>query len=573
MESLRRMLGNIGAGLGKLNTTQKMLVACIAVIFVLLLVVVAQQSGRASRVSLMAGMPVEDQQRAAAALDRQGIVAEFVGGDLTVASGDERRARSVIAESNVLPSDKVLYFETLVQSQNWMNSRQVNEQNFNIALQNELARMIEDFKGIKSATVVIDAPEPQGLGKVVRQPKGGATIMTDSGQALSQEQVDAIASLIAGSKAGLTIENVKIIDAGVGGRVRRPTVDGESGIGTAFETASKVESQLVRKVEDLLGFIPGVTVAVTASVDVARSTSTTQSFLPEKQGTVALDKRTTETTTSTNETSSSAVPGVEANQTADITRSASGQGSRMESTEATTERENHVGSKTETIVDPKGKATAVAVSIGVPRSFVVGLLKKPAEAGAEAPKAPSDAEVLAKFDADVRPVVLGAITPQVRAMISHAGGKPEDMKRELEDSISVTLLPMDAPSVAIVQTAGVAGVLTGSGPLALGSGIVEKVALGGLSLVAMALMLVMVRKAGKRTDTPSAEELVGLPPALDAEADVMGEADEGETAMEGIEVDERQMQSEKVLEQVGDMVQKDPTVAAKLLQRWINVDE
>jgi flagellar biosynthesis/type III secretory pathway M-ring protein FliF/YscJ len=84
---------------------------------------------------------------------------------------------------------------------------------------------------------------------------------------------------------------------------------------------------------------------------------------------------------------------------------------------------------------------------------------------------------------------------------------------------------------------------------------------------------VMVRKAGKKTEIPSAEELVGVPPSLELQADVIGEADEGELAMEGIEVGDEQMQSKKLLETVSQMVESNPESAAKLLNRWIDVEE
>jgi len=90
---------------------------------------------------------------------------------------------------------------------------------------------------------------------------------------------------------------------------------------------------------------------------------------------------------------------------------------------------------------------------------------------------------------------------------------------------------------------------------------------------AVDLIVDMVKKAGKKTEMPTAEELVGLPPALETATDLIGEADEGETAMAGIEVDEGQMQNQKILEQVGEMVTKDPGSAARLLNRWIEIEQ
>jgi flagellar biosynthesis/type III secretory pathway M-ring protein FliF/YscJ len=67
--------------------------------------------------------------------------------------------------------------------------------------------------------------------------------------------------------------------------------------------------------------------------------------------------------------------------------------------------------------------------------------------------------------------------------------------------------------------------------------------------------------------------MVGLPPALDGEVDVVGEAEESEQAMTGIEVAPGQLETQKMLEQVTAMVEENPENVAKLLNRWIHTDD
>ena len=81
-----------------------------------------------------------------------------------------------------------------------------------------------------------------------------------------------------------------------------------------------------------------------------------------------------------------------------------------------------------------------------------------------------------------------------------------------------------------------------------------------------------VRRSAKRPELPTAEELVGLPPKLQTTSDMMGEADETDTPMAGIEVGEDEVAAQKMLEQVGEMVKQSPDSAAKLLNRWIAVE-
>ena len=112
------------------------------------------------------------------------------------------------------------------------------------------------------------------------------------------------------------------------------------------------------------------------------------------------------------------------------------------------------------------------------------------------------------------------------------------------------------------------GMLTGL----VGTGIVKTIALGGLAVVALGLMLVMVRKASKGAALPTAEELVGIPPALEPNSDVVGEADESETAMTGIEVDPERLRTGKMLEEVGQLVKSNPSAAASVFSRWLSSD-
>jgi hypothetical protein len=108
---------------------------------------------------------------------------------------------------------------------------------------------------------------------------------------------------------------------------------------------------------------------------------------------------------------------------------------------------------------------------------------------------------------------------------------------------------------------------------AVESGLVKTVALGVLALVALGLMFTMVRKAGKATPLPTAEELVGIPPALEPASDIVGEADETDAPMMGIEVDENELKTNKMLEEIGELVQGNPQTAATVFNRWLTTEE
>ncbi len=101
------------------------------------------------------------------------------------------------------------------------------------------------------------------------------------------------------------------------------------------------------------------------------------------------------------------------------------------------------------------------------------------------------------------------------------------------------------------------------------SGLFKQVMLGGLALLSIGMMFMLVRKAGRSAPLPTAEELVGIPPAIEPDSDLVGEADEGETAMLGIEIDSEQLKRQKMLEEVAQLVKSNPQTAVGVFNRWL----
>lgn len=581
MVSMQSASEAVRKGLSGLTLTHKLLAGAALIILAMSLLLVGLLTSKPDQIDLLPGSAAADVERARGSLAEAGVKVTSTGGKLLVSVADAAHARAVLAQAGSLPSDKATYFETLIARTDWMNSRQVNERNYNIALQNELARTIGGFRGVSRASVQLSVPEPGGLGASARRASASLAITSDTGAALAQGVVDAAARFVAGSIAGLALENVQVIDTAAG-KPRVVTTEDSATSGVALESAQKVEEQTRRKLQDLLAYIPGATVAVTAAVDVTRSVTDTQEYMPLKSGSVQVEKKKVETANSSTEPVAGAEPGFGANQAADINRGSTAAGGKTETSEDNTEFENHIGSKTEHVIDPKGQSTSVAVSVNVPRGYVVKLLKDAAGAaagGAAAPAGgaagPTEKDIADRFEKDVKPQVIAAVLPHLRALVAQANPKAD--AKALQEFISVSMIPMDLPEAPGTATASLLGGLGagggGGGGFGLGGGLIDKAVLGVLSVAAMGMMIAMVRKAGKKAPTPTAEELVGLPPALETVGEVIGEAEEGETAMAGIEVGEEEMQAQKVLEQVAELVDKNPDGAGKLIGRWVQVEE
>ena len=570
MNSLKRALATVGASLSKLNTTQKLLAGSIGLIALLGLILVGQFASSPARVDLMAADPSGDTVNF---LRANHIDAQLVDGKVMVTPGSQRVALATLAENGRLPNDTTILFNNLLTSQKWTNSREQNQQLYTVALQNELSRVIANFTGIRSASVVLDVPEPRGLGMIVRTPT--ASVAVESTSAISQSTVDAIAALVAGARAGLDVANVKVVDSRSGRQFSASSNESVAAT-TYLEQARAHEALIQGKLREILHFVPNVIVAVTAQVNVARENSQITTYLPPAdpangiaEGSIQLESSITSQSESTEQASRGGEAGMRSNATANI-NSGSGGGTSSETASETIAFENRFGQKVTQRMDPKGMATRIAASVNVPESFVIELLKQeaqPTEGGGDA-TAPTREQIDARFQ-QLKTTIEGLVRPHLRVELGD--GSPA------EGELFVAMAPFMAGAAAGgLQSAGLFGSGGGSGiggMLGIGGGMIDTLLVAVLAVVSLGMMVMMVKKAARAPELPTAEELVGIPPPLESASDLIGEANESDLPMTGIEVEAGEMERAKMLQQVADMVREDPAQAAKLLNRWIQVDD
>ncbi|MCC5822993.1 MAG: hypothetical protein LAT64_07195 [Phycisphaerales bacterium] len=566
MEQIRRALANIQQGIGQLGATQKLLFGSLAVIAAMTLFLVSQYASKPALVDLMAD---SSDLRIIETLRGAGIDARSEGGRIMVPAGQQRSAVAQLSESGQLPGDTTILFNNLMQSQDWKASREQHRQQAVIALQNELSRVITQFRGIRKATVILDIPEPMGMGRAVREPSASVSVLSASGTPLAQETVDAIANLVAGSRAGLLPARVQVIDATTG-RPRQVSDEDSISAGRYMDHKLQVERHTQREIERLLAHIPGVVVSVNAVVDVTRVASTQQRYLPKDQGSVSIARRLSGSEDTTTSATRAAEPGARAYGTADI--NASGSASGIESSKITEDSEFmvQIGSETRQIVDPRGMPTHLSASIMVPQGYIESIvLSMRGDAEANAPVSLN--ETMDQFET-IRPMLERSVLTRLETVDNDGQIRP--------GKVELVMAPMPAVGGASITQAGMFGVAGGSGAggglggsFFSASGMIETIVLGVLALVAVGMMISMVRRAGRKSDLPSAEELVGVPPALEVVGDLVGEADESEAAIAGIEISEDEVESQKMRELVGELINTNPAAAAALVGRWISEDE
>lgn len=582
MDQLRKTLATIQTYLGQLTLTHKLLVALVAVIAVMSLMLVWSVSAKQENAEFLPHATDVEQAKAAEWLRNHDVTPQMKGTHPWVPAARHHELFSRYAEAGNLPQDTSMLFQGMLEKQTWYSTRQQNEQTYNLALQNELASVISKFSGIAKAMVIIDAPERQGLGAGSRKPTASATVFAQGKNGLDQATVDAIAGLIASSKAGLLVENVRVIDGNMR-RQRRATSQEDLAAANYLEDVTKWENATREKLVNFLSYIPEVMVAVTAQIDNTRLNRTREEFLPKDSGTISLIKRER----GSSQTQAGAAPGgevgIRSNVGMDVNSTGAAAAAGNSNKEDESEFMNFPGRVQDLIVDNKGRPSMVAVSVNVPRAFVASQIPGAADAsgaagGADANKGPTDEQLIAKFEKDIKPKIIESIVPHVKAMIAseNPGLSAEELNKLLLAQVSVAMIPLDVGGPFGTSSSPGAGVGSGGGagassalPLGLSTAMIENLALGGMALFAMGMMIIMVKRASGGAAIPSPEEIVGLPPALATKNDLIGEADESDAPMMGIEVDDSEVRTGKMLDQVTDWVKGSPENAAKLLNRWI----
>jgi flagellar M-ring protein FliF len=573
MDQLRKILANIQKQLGGMGSTQKLLIGSLAVIMVMALFLVSQYAGTPAMVDVWPGAPAEDQARALNYLKSVGYTVATKGGATQVPTEKRAEAVAALQVAGQQPANTGVVFENILKTQNWINTREQNRQIYKVMLDNWLAEVIGKFPGIRGAKVFVDAPEQVGIGQPARAPKASVTLFSAAGQTIDQATADAAAKLVASSVAGLEPDRVSVID-GTSKKAFKIRTEGELAPTATREAARAIEREFELKLGNLLRDIDGAVVAVTATVDVSRTQAKVTKNLPIGEGSVSTPSKEMTSSTSETQAAAAAEPGVRSNVGADINAGASGRGPKNEQKQEETTYATSIGTEIKQIEDPGGKATRLVATVGVPRGFVAGLIQKEkAEAaggagGGAAPAAPTAAEIETRFQQEEARIR--------KSLLPHVQTRGAD-GAAVEGEVVVMLMSGDAVASAGGggPVAGTAGAVGGSfGTIwAMGGGMIDKAVLGLLAAVAMGMMLLMLKKAGKRTEMPSAEELAGLPPPLEAKSDLVGEADESETAMAGIEVGEEEIKATKLRESVSELIKQSPDVAGKLLQRWISVEQ
>lgn len=589
MNAFRQAWSTIVKQLSQLSGKDRALIGSLLVVGVMALVLVALWSSKPSMVPLLPDMPPGDQAAAVAALQEADIEHTTKNGKVYVTPEKRMYALAYLQQAGKMPENTQSLYAALSKG-NWMMSRTDSDRLANAALCEVLSGVISNFKGVERATVMIDAPEAVGFAASARKPTASIGVVLKSGKSMDPEMVDAIAGMVAGAKSGLAMGDIRVIDQRRGEQFTpRVSSSLENGLGSGGDyltLIAKHEDRIQRKVSELVSRLDPLSI-VTVSLQADNSVKRTKTIDYKKEGNGSvgvLESSTTDESNDRSTTGTGAAPGLTSNVAADINSGSGGGAGSVTSKKTSTDKmKTGLGSTETDQLDPGGMPTRVSVMVSLSREYMINLVKtrKGAAApaaggggGGAAPADPTQAEIDTAFteekkrlETDLTPVIQNAAV---------------ETKASTIPRVTVSLIPVAQLGLAGLNGGG--GGMSGSSMASIGGGagglmgqlatgpVIRAGFLGLLAFVALGMMLMLVRKSSKPQNLPTPEELAGLPPVIEVGDDVVGEADEGATAMVGIELGETQIKTKKMLESIEELVKKNPTDGANLLNRWLNVE-
>jgi flagellar biosynthesis/type III secretory pathway M-ring protein FliF/YscJ len=549
MEFVKRSWQQIKVQTAGLTRAERSLIYCclfIGVCAVFILVWVACSPEMVPISSFAAGRS----DQVMAQLSAAGIDAVAKDGQLLVPQKQFNEAMHILVRDGLLSANTSEAFDKLIMNQSpWLTARQ-GDRNFLIAKQDELESILRGFEGVRSASVFLGEPTLIGFGGSLKDPSASVSIRMEGGKSV-KPLVEGIAALVSGAVAEMKTQHVDIIDTGNG---KSYNVKSPDDIDTTemMDIVRQRENYYREKIEDALGYISGIVVAVNVMTTNIHSRSLQEQAYEENQ-LIITDESMERTIINRPD---SGEPGARPNTGMNITGGGGGGSEETLFETKTTSGDKPLVQTAITKIGPY-QITQINASVSVPRSYFVQLLKRD---NPDQEDAPSDADL-----DSIRIAELDNIKKKITPLIAMGAGN---------DAAGTSMVVVDMIPDATVLMANLTGAAAPTGMAA----VLESpwMAPGSIILLAgisIALMLFMVRKATQAEALLSIEDLAGIPPTLPNEEDLIGEVEEPEASMEGVELDEAELKSRRIADQISEMIRANPQEAGGILGRWVATEE
>lgn len=470
---------------------------------------------------------------------------EIEGTKVRIPRGKQDVYMAALAAGDALPRNFGDYLDRIVNESSPLISKSQQKQREHVAKQQELSSLIGHFDGIVNAAVLYDTKMD---GPFNRNAHTTASVQIEAinSSVLDEQKIKAIRNLVSHAVAGLDPKDVSITDT----QGRNWSGMSSDGSGSASEDPylarmREYQRDFEENIRKALSYIPSLTVKSNVVLDrEIRSTSAKVNYDKNAVPIRTVNDSSFSTTIGQGPAGRPGVASQSANQGASIA-AAPVPGPKSEDETSSEEILQAIPHEETNVVMHGMTPTQVTVAVGIPTSYLreVWQQRNPTAEGEE-PGIPEDAELALIQDevtAGIQSTVLNLIP------VSETVTDPASL-------VSVNTfqhIPGPAIEEAGMSTAAVGWFGQQWATLAM-------IGLGGFSLLMFRSTLRSAATPAEPTRLPNAPKPTGGSPDND-------EVAAPENRLRGLRVSGPSLQ-----EDLSEMVQEDPAVAARIIENWIS---
>ncbi len=581
MGALQRLITQVVTRLRDINASQRVALLLGGALVALSLIWLVQWAASPDLVPLLE----QDLQADELALVRSGLEAagercEVRGNRIFVrAAANRATLLAQLQQQEKLPANTSVGFAALVKETNPWISQAENDRRWTYALQKEVEQVLRQFGGVKDARVFLTLTTARrGFSREAPAGSASVTLVMRHGEEVTRPLALAAARLVSGAVAGLSPRNVQVLDA-----AGRSALDWDS----EGDTASEVNRERVKQeqyfAEKIRGQVPDAKALVSVQVELDLTKRSSEKTTPVAGQAISEETASEKMV----RMRGSGQPGVQMN----VGVVAGGGGGADETRETdTTRTELSSGMSKTTEETPAGDIKKVTAAISLSSSYLEGVFRRLNPGG----KDPTDTQLEEVFQREKMRLVAQVaqlVRPQVEENVA--------LSRYYDTAVEPAAGGAGPGVNDAVELVRRYGAQSGLGLLALVSlGLMLRMAKKtdaseafGLELGLPQEAIEAAKKAAEDVSTVSVRARApgggggprgggaksGAPDAervLDAEmVTPIGQAAVTEGMLVAQEVDAATVQTRKMLDQVGQMVDSDPAVVSSLVEQWVQRNE
>lgn len=558
MQAFKAQWNRLAERLSELSASSRLFIGSLMVIVVMGLFLVGQYAGGTEKAPLRVRPAALDATKVW--LDGEGIkYATDDAGRILVDESDRQVIQVRLAtESSVPPSemdwDAMMKDEATSTIWDSPEVQRQRERRFSMTL---LKVMVTNLEFVNDAQIAIDEPNQiRGPGRSFFPATASITVSTLNGP-LSAGQARTIRNLVASGVSGMEVSNVTVSD-----QAGTLFAGDDRGAGAAAQldgVSRGVEAHYEQQIREVLA-IDGLRVAVSALAEPRSSFESGR----EHGDPVTASKRGASELMKQRGASGGGRPGFGSNV---ATRANQPLGVSSAQNFAELEAEDFdndviVDAVDIAIENPGGYVYKLSAVLNVPYLYLRE--RYVAESASDTEPTPQQLDELKRV-VDIE--FANAISMMLQTPPPASNLKGDVVPGDVTVLFGHGAFAVSDSSSGSGLTAGIGGVALVAGNQPLG---IRTWLLGGLAVLGIGAMFMMARRASKTDPLPTAEELLGQVPTLDAAGDVvLGEASEIDAPLEAREVDETELRRKQMLGQLNEMVVREPSEAAVLVKQWI----